>query len=385
MKKYVLMIALAITSMFAFNLDANAEDVKLCTYYHDVEGTKVLGMQATGYSVWVTLYYDAETNGYKAEFDEYPTGGLSYIGHGGEEHRIVSLYDNQYVKMSTPAETSLKNGSCPENLYYDPDGNASICMDDHPTPSEGWCRTRKESYPASELTKLQFDEYKSFEVGLVIDGRSITFDDVSCDDASVSESMAMSIINNKINVLIQESAKHLPEGYIDRIYESTKEKYSKTIYDNGWKNFVSACEAEYQQQVNNGTMTTEEKKEKMENLNVSLEQVKSSLSYDYVVDLFDRNYTGVLYCGFIGENTFGYIQMIYGMIKFIIPAVIVLLGMVDFMKVLLSGDEKDMKASGVKFLKRIAAGLIFILLPVLVEFIIRLVGFSEDCIQQLIK
>lgn len=372
MKKYVLMIALAITSMFAFNLDANAATT-LCEYTRDY-GDR---------TVYVDLLYDASTDKYKVDVAEWSTEWYTQLWYGNLDTQW-DLYDNSVVKMSNPAEKSLKTGDCPTNVYYDPDGNESVCLDDNSTPSEGWCRTDKD-YPSSELLTLRWDGYKSFEAGLIIDGRNISFDDVSCDDASASESTAISIVNSKINILVQESAAGLPEGYIDRIVESTQEKYSKAVYDYGWTNFVNSCEAEYQQQVNNGTMTTEEKKEKMENLNVSLEQVKSSLSYDYVVDLFDRNYTGVLYCGFIGENTFGYIQMLYGMIKFIIPAVIVLLGMVDFMKVLLSGDEKDMKASGVKFLKRIAAGLIFILLPVLVEFIIRLVGFSEDCIQQLIK
>ena len=99
----------------------------------------------------------------------------------------------------------------------------------------------------------------------------------------------------------------------------------------------------------------------------------------------DDKYTGPYYCGLFGENSWPYIKNLYKLVKIIIPALIIVLGMIDFMKVLFSGEEKDMKASGTKFLKRIIAGVVFILLPVLLEFLIGLFGFSENCLQEFIK
>lgn len=90
-------------------------------------------------------------------------------------------------------------------------------------------------------------------------------------------------------------------------------------------------------------------------------------------------------CGFIGEKTMGYIKTLYTIIKIIIPALIIVLGMIDFMKVLFSGEEKDMKTAGKRFLKRIIAGVIFILLPILLQFLIELFGFSENCLQEFWK
>ena len=98
--------------------------------------------------------------------------------------------------------------------------------------------------------------------------------------------------------------------------------------------------------------------------------------------------TGVSFtyvCGLFGKNTWPYIKNLYKLIKIIIPALIIVLGMIDFMKVLFSGEEKDMKTSGTKFLKRIIAGIVFILLPVLLEFLIGLFGFSENCLQKFIE
>lgn len=94
-------------------------------------------------------------------------------------------------------------------------------------------------------------------------------------------------------------------------------------------------------------------------------------------------YTGKVYCEIFGEKTWGYVKNIYTIIKILIPALIIVLGMIDFMKVLFSGEEKDMKSAGQRFLKRIIAGVIFILLPVLLQFLMGLFGFSEDCLQQL--
>ena len=109
------------------------------------------------------------------------------------------------------------------------------------------------------------------------------------------------------------------------------------------------------------------------------------MDYDSFVDLFNRDYVGKLYCGFIGEKTFGYVQMIYSIIKFLMPSVIIIHGMTVFLKVIFSGVDKDMKEAWTRFIKRIIAGIVFILLPVLIEFIFKIVGFSEDCLQQLIS
>lgn len=99
----------------------------------------------------------------------------------------------------------------------------------------------------------------------------------------------------------------------------------------------------------------------------------------------DYSYEGQPICGIFGERTFGFIKSMYTIIKILIPVLIIVLGIVDFLKVVFSGEDKDMKASGTRFLKRIIAGIIFILLPALIEFLMSIVGFSEDCIQQLIK
>ena len=92
-------------------------------------------------------------------------------------------------------------------------------------------------------------------------------------------------------------------------------------------------------------------------------------------------YKTTLVCGFIGKGTFNYIKLAWNILKYSAPALVVILGMLDFAKVVLSGEDKDMKVAGHKFLKRIIAAVVLILLPILIQFIFSIANFSEDCLQ----
>lgn len=112
----------------------------------------------------------------------------------------------------------------------------------------------------------------------------------------------------------------------------------------------------------------------------------SSCNYvDPCEEDIQETYKGELYCDIFGAGTWGYIKQLYTIVKILIPVLVIVLGMIDFLKVVFSGEEKDMKTSGTRFLKRIIAGIILLLLPVLLQFLMELVGFSEDCLQKLIK
>lgn len=86
-------------------------------------------------------------------------------------------------------------------------------------------------------------------------------------------------------------------------------------------------------------------------------------------------------CGLFGKKTFGYIELVWNVIKYATPILIIILGILDFIKVVFSGEDKDLKEAGRKFLKQIIIGVAIILLPALLGFLLDLVGFSEDCLQ----
>ena len=375
MKKVLLTIGILFTSLFMFSGEVNAEEVELCKYYRDFGKNKK--------AVTIIITYDATTDDYTITAKWLrPFLGKTYT-------YSYDWYNSDRIKMSTPAEEAIKNASCPANAYFDPDGRVSVCLDNNSdNPKEGWChKNQNYKYKGEtgdeyiDLTHVSFDEQLTM---LTTDARNINFDDVLCSEVQ-SEADALVVLNSKLNILIQNIANTFPKGYATVAYEKIQENYTSAIYNHGYEDFKNRCAAEIDSKKESGEITESEAKKQKENFEISLDKIKSSLDYDYFVDLFNREYVGILYCGFLGEKTFGYVKMIYSLIKFLIPAVVILLGMIDFLKVLFSGEDKDMKEAWTRFIKRIIAGIVFILLPVLIEFIFKLVGFSEDCIQQLIS
>ena len=69
------------------------------------------------------------------------------------------------------------------------------------------------------------------------------------------------------------------------------------------------------------------------------------------------------------------VQNVVNLIKIAIPILLIVLGMIDFMKAVMSNDEKQMKASQGKLIKRILAGVIVFFVIAIVQFVF---GFVVD-------
>ncbi len=82
-------------------------------------------------------------------------------------------------------------------------------------------------------------------------------------------------------------------------------------------------------------------------------------------------------CGDLPKTT-ALVKQIYGLIKYLIPVLIIGLSIVDFLKVLLSGEEKVYKEAWSKFVKRIMIGIVILLLPILLRIVINISGVLED-------
>lgn len=111
------------------------------------------------------------------------------------------------------------------------------------------------------------------------------------------------------------------------------------------------------------------------------ERVKTNIVGDNVLDNEQQNddlsnTTGG--CGFIGPNTLEIIEWIIRLIRIVVPLLIVVLGIVDFATVVLSGEDKTLKTAGTKFLKRLAAGIILIFIPYILSLLINLSGITGD-------
>lgn len=75
-----------------------------------------------------------------------------------------------------------------------------------------------------------------------------------------------------------------------------------------------------------------------------------------------------------GEATLPYgvafiVQNVVNIIKIAIPILLIIMGMLDFLKAVIANDEKQMKESQNKFIKRIIAAVIIFFVVAIVQFV----------------
>jgi beta-N-acetylglucosaminidase len=73
---------------------------------------------------------------------------------------------------------------------------------------------------------------------------------------------------------------------------------------------------------------------------------------------------------FLRTMKIGY--LILTIIKIVVPLLIIILGMSDFAKVIMSGKEDEIKKSSTMLLRRLIAGIIIVLLPTILDFFFNL-------------
>lgn len=71
------------------------------------------------------------------------------------------------------------------------------------------------------------------------------------------------------------------------------------------------------------------------------------------------------------------LRQVYSLIRYLIPVLIIILSLVDFIKVVSTGDDKDYKTAWNKFIKRIIVGIVILLVPVLVSALINISGIAN--------
>lgn len=78
------------------------------------------------------------------------------------------------------------------------------------------------------------------------------------------------------------------------------------------------------------------------------------------------------------SNTTSLIKSAYKTLKYLIPVLIIVLSIVDFIKVVANGEDKEYKNAWNKFIKRIIIGIVIILVPVIIEMLIGLTGLFNN-------
>ena len=80
----------------------------------------------------------------------------------------------------------------------------------------------------------------------------------------------------------------------------------------------------------------------------------------------------------LGANVYKILQKFFKMIYVIVPFLVLVLGMLDLGKAVLSSKEDEMRQAKKRFTKRIAMGLLVFIVPTIINILFYVVNFAKD-------
>ena len=83
------------------------------------------------------------------------------------------------------------------------------------------------------------------------------------------------------------------------------------------------------------------------------------------------------FCGF-SDRLLAIINNILRWIKYILPAIVIILGIIDFMKAVGSDKEDEMKKAQKKFIIRLISAALVFIVPLIITFILDKMGFTAN-------
>lgn len=78
------------------------------------------------------------------------------------------------------------------------------------------------------------------------------------------------------------------------------------------------------------------------------------------------------------ESVAWLLQKLLNYIKILGPSIAIVLGSIDFIKAIVASDEENMKKTQKKFMNRLIAAFMLFFVPLLVEILLSLFGFTTN-------
>lgn len=83
-------------------------------------------------------------------------------------------------------------------------------------------------------------------------------------------------------------------------------------------------------------------------------------------------------CAVFGPKTQSFIKWGLNLLRIGAPVLVVLLGVTDFLKILMSGEEKTYKEAGMRFVKRLLALVVLEFIPYVLLFLLDISGVLKQ-------
>lgn len=115
------------------------------------------------------------------------------------------------------------------------------------------------------------------------------------------------------------------------------------------------------------------------NYDISNSCMEPCLKLNETIELLENKNSNSHACGF-SDNLLGFIGNIMKWVKYLIPAIIIILSILDFIKAIGSDKEDEMKKAQHKLVIRLIVAVLIFIIPFIIEFILDKMGFfAEGC------
>ena len=148
---------------------------------------------------------------------------------------------------------------------------------------------------------------------------------------------------------------------------------NKLYYNCMNKSYTGFCSISLNEETNSAILTYIDDKSPD-----SSEEVKKAQDKENRIDINDVTGETTSGCAIFGDDTTKIIKWAYKLLKIGAPLLVVVFGILDFVRSLLNGEDKGFKEAWQRFIKRLIAAIVVILLPVLLTFILNLSGVLKQ-------
>lgn len=397
MKKYMLLVFflffLSLSSVSASPIDddciENETCLVLCNYVttYTASGSYSTGYQSQQRNRNLTIYYNFDTQNITIKWQATNTDANVYTKGPNSFDKIFSNSGTN-VYWGIDEEPNMENFVCPENGYLDTsdlNGNNELCFDNDGTTCKddysnlgtafahhGGFVSQKKDYDFED----QITSYKNWIFGDIKEEISNGTFDVEKDlqDKILKDFKTNFLYDNESPAFIVNSP-----AYLD-LMNSVEEAYNKAKEE-------ALQEAE--EEVNSGDMTEEEYDEVVNNWDNDIEQVvdqattafeniklNSFINMDFDISNGCQSYLGD---PDDEESPAYYLQFAFNILKYAAIVMLFVFTIMDFTKAVASSKDDAIKKAAQNAIKRLVIAVIIFLLPILIEFVLSLVGIYSDC------
>lgn len=93
------------------------------------------------------------------------------------------------------------------------------------------------------------------------------------------------------------------------------------------------------------------------------DDISKICGYDYGTTVTEN-------CNTFGERTLAWIFKIINMVRYLVPVILIILSVLDFIKTIASDDDGEIKKAGTRFVKRLIAAALIFIVPLILQFVL---------------